>query len=135
MAITPITQTISAFPSAPNSATDTPSVFNTKANAFVNHQEATYVGEVNTLATQMNTTAGELDVAVATLPDGVINDTSPSATNTYSSDKIEAMAVDNIVSDTTEAGTNQIVNMVYMTQTAYDALATKVASTIYFIVG
>jgi len=85
-----ITQTITNFPAAPDSATDTPSVFNTKANAFVGHQSGVYVGEVNTWATQANAVRDDINSIVATLPAGVIDDTTPSSTNTYSSTKIDA---------------------------------------------
>ena len=84
-----ITQTITNFPAAPDSATDTPSVFNTKANAFVGHQSGVYVGEVNTWAAECNAVRDDINNIVATLPAGVIDDTTPSLTNTYSSNKIE----------------------------------------------
>lgn len=91
-----INQTISQFPAAPDSATDTPQEFNVKANAFVNHQSATYVGEVNQWATEanavqadINTKKTEIENIVATIPDGQINDNTPSTVNTYSSQKIE----------------------------------------------
>ena len=93
-----ITQTITAFPEAPNSATDTPQVFNVKANNFVDHQANTYVSEVNTWATQANTVAQQVNddkVIVenisASLPAGSIDDTAPSDTKTYSSNKIESL--------------------------------------------
>ena len=65
-----IAQIITAFPAAPNAATDTPEQFSDKADAFVAHQSDNYVLEVNTwkdeanvLATDVNTDAtnAELD--------------------------------------------------------------------------
>ena len=58
-----ITQQITQFPEAPNSATDTPQEFNSKADAFVGHQAGTYVGEVNTWAGQANATKDEINTA------------------------------------------------------------------------
>ena len=69
-----ITQTISNFPPAPDSGTDTPTEFNAKADAFVNHQSDVYVGEVNTWASEVNTTQNEINNIVATIPDGTIDD-------------------------------------------------------------
>ena len=89
MAITPITQVISDFPAPPDSAVDTPSVFNIKANAFVAHQAGIYTGEVNTLSPQMNALASEVNDIVATLPEGAILDTSVALDTTFSSVKIE----------------------------------------------
>jgi len=85
-----ISQTISAFPSPPDSATDTPQQFNTKANAFVAHQANIYTGEVNTWATQANALRTDINSIVATIPSGQIDDATPSSTNTYSSQKQEA---------------------------------------------
>jgi len=56
-----ITQTISNFPTAPDSSSDTPKEFNSKADAFVNHQAGTYVNEVNTWATQANGLRAEVN--------------------------------------------------------------------------
>lgn len=64
-----VTQTISNFPDAPNSSTDTPQEFNTKADAFVNHQSGIYTPEVNTWADQVNTTATEVNTDATTATD------------------------------------------------------------------
>ncbi len=56
-----IEQTISNFPDAPNSATDTPQAFNIKANNFVSHQANVYVGEVNNWATQANSVQSDIN--------------------------------------------------------------------------
>ena len=60
-----ITQIISQFPDAPDSSTDTPVVFNQKADAFVKHQHDDYVSEVNTWTTQANGLGTELDSKVS----------------------------------------------------------------------
>ena len=86
-----ITQTISAFPAAPNSATDTAQQFNVKANAFVAHQANIYTQEVNNWATQANAVRDDVNNIVSTIPDGHIDDITPSAINTYSSNKIESI--------------------------------------------
>jgi len=95
MSYTPITQVIALLPPAPNSLTDTPSVFNTKANEWVSKLETPYTPSLNTLSTQMNVLAEEINQTVATLPSGVINDTTPSDTNTYSSNKIDTLTGNN----------------------------------------
>ncbi len=102
-----ITQIITAFPDAPDSSTDTPSVFNTKANAFVDHQSGTYVGEVNTWATEanglkvdMNQIKTDVDNIVATIPAGQINDSAISPTNVFSNQRsVELMQHRNILID------------------------------------
>ena len=43
-----IIQKITNFPTPPNSSSDTPTEFNTKADAFVNHQGGVFAPEVNT---------------------------------------------------------------------------------------
>ena len=93
-----ITQNISTFPPAPDSGSDTPTEFNAKADAFVNHQSGVYVGEVNnwsaqanSLKSDMNQIKSDVDNIVATIPAGTIDDTTPSDNNTYSSNKIEAI--------------------------------------------
>ncbi len=91
MSYTPITQVIAPLPPAPNSLTDTPSVFNTKANEWVSKLETPYTPSLNTLSTQMNVVAEEINQTVATLPAGLIQDGAPSATDTYSSNKIEEL--------------------------------------------
>ncbi len=91
MAYTPISQTISAWPASPDSANDTPSVFNTKANAWTAHQANVYQGEITTWTTQANLLASDINNTVASLPASVVNDATPSATNTYSSNKLETM--------------------------------------------
>ncbi len=85
-----IVQVISPFPPAPNSATDSAPTFNVKANDFVKHQADVYTGEVNQWATEANALKTEINSIVATIPNGQIDDATPSATNTYSSNKIEA---------------------------------------------
>lgn len=40
---------------------------------------------------------------------------------------------DIVVSDTSEAGTNSVKNIVVLTQAAYNALGTKDSNTLYFI--
>ncbi len=60
-----ITQTITALPSAPNPASDTPTTFSTKAAAFVLAQ-TTMATEQNTMAGQINTVAGEVNTNAAT---------------------------------------------------------------------
>ena len=92
-----ITQTISNFPAAPDSQTDSPSEFNAKADAFVNHQSANYVGEVNTwagqansLKTDMNTIKSDIDSIVATLPAGAIDDVIIAVDKVFSNSKTEA---------------------------------------------
>jgi len=87
-----ITQTITIFPPAPDSSTDSASVFNTKANNFVAHQSSTYVGEVNTWATEANLLRDEINGIVATIPNGTINDAITTATDTWSSQKIASLA-------------------------------------------
>jgi len=56
-----ITTTISQFPPAPSAGSDTPEQFSNKADAFVAHQEAPYVNEVNAWATQANATAAAIN--------------------------------------------------------------------------
>jgi len=70
-----INQTITQFPTAPDSATDSAPIFNTKANAFVGHQSGVYVGEVNTWATEANALRDDVNNIVATIPSGTIDDT------------------------------------------------------------
>lgn len=89
-----ITQTITQFPPAPDSSSDSPTEFNAKADAFVNHQASSYVSEVNTWAEQANTLAGEINNIASSLPDGVINDSATSATDTWSSNKISSIQPD-----------------------------------------
>jgi len=96
-----INQIITQFPPAPNSATDTPQEFNVKANAFVDHQSGTYVGEVNNWATEANAVRDDINTIVATLPAGAIDDTVAGTTKTYSSQKIESI-IGNII----ESGTD-----------------------------
>ena len=52
-----IAQIITAFPAAPNAATDTPEQFSDKADAFVAHQSDNYVLEVNTWKDEANVLA------------------------------------------------------------------------------
>ena len=103
-----ITQTISTFPPAPDSATDTPTEFNSKSDAFVNHQASVYVGEVNQWTTEanglksdMNQVKAEIDTIVATIPDGAIDDTNISSTNVFSNQKVEADFLKTADADTT----------------------------------
>lgn len=60
--MTPITQVITALPTAPDPATMTPAVFSTTAAASVLAQKA-MTPELNTLASQMNVLAGEVNTA------------------------------------------------------------------------
>ena len=83
-----INQTITQFPTAPNSATDSAPVFNTKANAFVGHQAGVYVGEVNTWATEANALRDDVNNIVATIPVGTINDSVTDADKVWSSTKV-----------------------------------------------
>ena len=85
-----INQTITQFPTAPNSATDSAPVFNTKANAFVGHQSGVYVGEVNTWATEANALRDEVNGIVATIPVGSINDYLIGTDKVWSSTKVNA---------------------------------------------
>ena len=105
-----ITQIITQFPPAPDSATDTPQEFNTKANAFVNHQSDSYVGEVNTWATQANAVRDDVNNIVASIPDGLIDDTTPSLVNTYSSQKIEDDFIKKSEVDNVNYGIVQVPN-------------------------
>ena len=89
-----ITQTITNFPTPPDSSNDTPTEFNTKADAFVNHQGSVYTTEVNTWATQanglkddMNVIKTDIDNTVATIPAGSINDGQISNKKVWSSAK------------------------------------------------
>ena len=91
-----ITQKISNFPAAPNSATDTPAVFSSKADAFVGHQAATYVTEVNTwkdqanaLATEMGQIKDQVNTITSSIPTGTINDGIVSTTSVHSSKKMQ----------------------------------------------
>jgi len=86
-----ITQTITQFPPAPNSATDSAQTFNSKANAFVGHQSGTYVGEVNAWATQANAVRNEINGIASNIPAGSINDATKTGTSTWSSNKINAL--------------------------------------------
>jgi len=93
-----ITQIISTFPPAPDSSTDTPTEFNSKSDAFVNHQSAVYVGEVNQWTTEanglkgdMNQLKADIDNIVASIPDGSIDDVNISPTNVFSNQKTEAI--------------------------------------------
>jgi len=54
MAVAKINKVLTQFPPAPDSATDNQADFNTKADAFVRHQADSYVGDVNTWATEAN---------------------------------------------------------------------------------
>jgi len=92
-----ITQKITNFPTPPDSSNDTPTEFNTKADAFVNHQGNVYTTEVNTWATQanglkddMNVIKTDIDNTVASIPAGTINDTTTSTTSVWSSTKTDA---------------------------------------------
>jgi len=89
-----ITQTITNFPTPPDSSNDTPTEFNTKADAFVNHQGNVYTTEVNTWATQANGLKDDMNVIktdiagiVATIPAGSINDGQISNKKVWSSAK------------------------------------------------
>jgi len=83
-----INQTITQFPTAPDSATDSAPVFNTKANAFVGHQAGVYVGEVNTWATEANALRDEVNGIVATIPVGTISDNTTALDSVWSSQKL-----------------------------------------------
>jgi len=90
-----ITTIITTFPPAPDSGSDTPTEFNSKADAFVNHQSGVYVGEVNQWATEanslkadMNTIKTDIDGIVASIPDGTINDAVITTTSVWSSKKV-----------------------------------------------
>ncbi len=85
-----IVQQITQFPPAPNSTTDTPQQFNTKANTFVGHQSGTYVPEVNQWAVEANQLATDIAAITAGLPAGTINDTTIGADKVYSNQKTEA---------------------------------------------
>ena len=86
-----ITQSISNFPTAPDSSTDTPTEFNTKADAFVNHQSSVYVGEVNTWATQANAVRDDINNISASIPSGTIDDINISNTKVYSNSKAKEL--------------------------------------------
>ena len=69
--MTPITQSITALPTAPDPASDSPSNFSTKAAAFVLAQKAeaveleTFRGQVNVLASEINDAAVTAAAALA----------------------------------------------------------------------
>ena len=127
MAIEQVIGTIPALTEAPNPLTDTPEQFDTKAYPYTvsqnqaNEAMILRVGELNTFATQANSLADEVNDAkdatiiakneaelardeavgaVATLPDGIINDNTVSATDTWSSPKIDEEKQDTLVSGT-----------------------------------
>lgn len=90
-----ITQKITQFPTAPNSSTDTPTEFNQKADAFVHHQSATYVQEVNQWATQANTLKDDINAIktdvtniAGAIPAGSINDGTTATNSVWSSSKV-----------------------------------------------
>jgi len=92
-----ITTKITTFPPAPDSGSDTPIEFNSKADAFVNHQSGVYVGEVNQWATEANTLKGEINQIksdiegiVASVPSGTINDNTTTTTNVWSASKVSS---------------------------------------------
>jgi len=106
-----IIQKITNFPTPPDSSNDTPTEFNTKADAFVNHQGNTYTTEVNTWATQanglkddMNAIKDHVDGAVAVLPSGTINDAIITTTNAWSATKIQNNLVALVITSGTVAG-------------------------------
>ena len=132
-----ITQTITNFPTAPDSSSDTPTEFNTKADAFVNHQSANYVGEVNNWASQanalgndMDTIKTEIDNIVASIPAGTIDDTKATPTNVYSAKK---SSDDAIAQDALIAGKENKADTKYLGdgQTYKDVTATKIWATDY----
>jgi len=79
-----ITQKITNFPTAPDSSNDTPTDFNTHADAFVNHQSGVYVGEVNAWATQANAVRDDINGIAGSIAVGQINNATISNTNTFS---------------------------------------------------
>jgi len=90
-----INQTISNFPTAPDSSTDSAPVFNTKANAFVGHQSGVYVGEVNTWATEANALRDDVNNIVATIPVGTIDDGVVASDKVWSSQQTDKIAKKN----------------------------------------
>jgi len=84
-----ITTTITQFPTAPNSTSDTDAEFNSKADAFVAHQATSYTPEVNAWATEANALATEINNIVGTIPTGTINDNTVATDKVWSSKKVE----------------------------------------------
>ena len=113
-----ITQTITTIPTAGHRGVDARETFVTKQEAFQDALTDTTVTQLNNFATQANTLATEVNNkevsavtakdnavlaqvaaelardeavgAVSTLPDGIINDGTVSATDTWSSEKIDS---------------------------------------------
>ena len=104
-----ITQTITTIPTAGHRGVDSRDTFVTKQEAFQDALTATTVTELNTFVSQANAVRDEVNTArddaiaakeiaetardeavgaVATLPDGIINDSITSPTDTWSSEKI-----------------------------------------------
>jgi len=93
-----INQVITPFPTAPDAQTDTSQEFSNKADAFVYHQGTTFEPEINqfateanTLKTEMNQIKTDINAIQATLPQGTIDDTKVTKTNTWSASKIATM--------------------------------------------
>jgi len=124
-----INQNISNFPTPPDSSTDTPQQFNAKANAFVAHQANVYTGEVNTWATEANALRDDINSIVGTIPTGTIDDTAPSLTKVFSSQKTRSFAPAGMLFDF--AGTSAPVgalecNGQELDKTAYPELYTAI---------
>lgn len=99
--VTPITQTISALPVAPDHTTQTPSAFALTAVASVTAQRALPT-EINALASQVNVIAGEVD-ALASAASASAGAAASSETNSAIS---EALAADSAASALNAPGTN-----------------------------
>ena len=104
--------TVRTLADAPNPLTDTQEVFDQKGYAYTQSQKDvnadmqarvtelnTFAGQANVLASEVNTAHEETLIArdeavgaVATLPEGIINDGVVSPTDTWSSQKILAQA-------------------------------------------
>lgn len=91
MPIDPIDQIISQFPTPPDALLDTPEEFSNKADAFVAHQAAAYVQQVNAWAVEANALGVSINDYIASLPAGAINDAVVGLTTTFSSEKLLAI--------------------------------------------
>lgn len=148
MAIAQTIGTIRTLADAPNPLTDTQEVFDSKGYAYtqsqkdVNADMQSRVTELNTFATQVNDTEQNINTiesqietakndiflardealgAVATLPDGIINNGTVSETDTWSSKKINSTKLDKTID----------IFLEQLTVTAYNYVNGDLTSVVY----